>query len=168
MTDDDIYSSVVRWFNQTTGLVFIQGHQDGERPAEPYGMVNYTGLMEVRSHPQKVDWLRNPDGPLGESNRSIATPLIESEWQFSIHVYGKGGSDYLRPVRSAFHLMQANEPLMPNLVIFDISQVRKVPEYVNEKWEDRAQMDFMVRGLTRDGILQDTIETYSISIDRFD
>lgn len=167
MTDDEIYSAVVRWFASTTSVLFIRAHEDGDRPEGVYGVVNMTGYVEVREHPQTTLWVRNPDGPNGESNRSVATPLIETEWQFSIHVYGEGGSDVLRPVRSAFHLSQANEPLLPNLVIFDISQVRKVPEYVNEQWEDRAQMDFMVRGLTRDGILQDTIETYSFDIERF-
>lgn len=166
MTDDQICAAVVRWFRSTTGLLFIAAHESGPRPELPYGMVNLTGLREVRSNPQKIDWVRHPDGEGGESNRSTATPLIETEWQFSIHVFGKNASDYLRPVRSAVHLSQANEPLLPNLVIFDISQVRKLPEYINEEWEDRAQLDFLVRGLTRDGILQDTIETHSIQIER--
>jgi len=159
MTEEQIAAAMVRWLSGATTLTVIQDHQSGPRPAQPYAMLNFLGLSEVREHPQDVDWLRHQDGPGGESNRSTATPIIETEWRFSAHVYGIGGAGYLRRVRSHFHLAQANEPLMPAVILSEISQIRNVPEFINGGWEPRAQMDIFARGLTRDGVLVDTIET---------
>lgn len=155
-TDREIHSAVVRWVKAHTGLpTVIKGEQGGDLPALPYGMVNLTGTAEIRQHPQEIEY----------EDRGIdvgvdAFPIIEVEWRFSLHAYGDNSTDALRPIRSAYHLAQANEPLMPGLVIHEVSQIRDVPDYVNEAWEQRAQMDFIVRGLTRDGVLIDTIETH--------
>ena len=72
----------------------------------------------------------------------------------------------LRPIVSASKLRQVMEPLFPGLVIADLSQIRNVPEFVNAKWEPRAQLDFIVRGLTRDGFIVDTIDESSFDIAR--
>lgn len=160
-TDREIHTQVVRWLAARTGQRFIKGEQSGDLPELPYGMVNLTGTAEVRQHPQGFEY--SEDAP---SERILAKPIIEVEWRFSVHAYGDHPTDVLRPIRSAFHLAQANEPLMPGLIIHEISQIRDLPEYVNHAWEPRAQMDVMLRGLTRDGILIDTIETVEITAGR--
>lgn len=166
MTEAQIIAAMVRWMASATGLVVIQDHESGRRPAQPYAMLNFTGLSEIRERPQDIEWLRHPDTGEGESQRSTATPVIETEWRFSAHVYGAGGETHLRKVRSHFHLAQANEPLMPGLILSEISQIRSVPEFINAVWEPRAQMDIFARGLTRDGVLLDTIETHSFTFTR--
>lgn len=156
MNDREVHSAVVRWLTARTGQLVIKADQAGDLPALPYVMVNYTGSDETRSHPQDIEY----------EDRGIAVgvdafPILEVEWRYSVHAYGDNPTDALRPIRSAYHLSQANEPLLPGLIIHEISQIRDVPDYVNEAWEPRAQMDFIVRGLTRDGVLIDTIETHT-------
>lgn len=135
----------------------IRGTQSGDRPGFPYIIVNFLGTAEIRSHPQMVEY--------EDVNTDVkASPVIETEWRYSVHAYGDTPTDLLRPLRSAMHLAQINEPLMPGLTIHELSQVRYVPEFVKERWEPRAQVDLFLRGLTRDGFLIDVIEEYSFSI----
>jgi len=164
VTNGQIHSGLVRWLSATLALPVghvIKADQSGKRPAEPYVMVRMTGTEEVRQHPREI--LYGADqGNAGV----IAAPLLEIEWRFSLHAYGAEPSDVLRPISSARHLAQRNEPMMPGVVIFETSQIRIVPDYVNEQWEPRAQMDMMLRGLTSDGFLINTVEQYSFKFTR--
>lgn len=139
----------------------IQTEQSGPRPELPYMALGFLGTTELRDHPQDVLF---EDTMFGNAPAVRASPVIEIEWNFSLHAFGPDPTDILRPLRSAMHLAQINEPLMPSLIVHEVSIVRNLPEYVNETWEPRAQMDVNVRGLTRDGFLVDVIEEHSITI----
>ena len=167
ITDADIHASLVRWFTARTSLQVIQGEQGGEEPATPYIVVRFTGSAPVRDNIQDVEFTELETINTQGLKELKAAPVIETEWRYSIHVHGSEyPSDILRPIRSAAELAQLNEPLMPGLIIHELSQIRNVPEYVNEAWEPRAQMDLFLRGLTKDGFVVDTIETYSFGFER--
>lgn len=125
----------------------------------PYGVSTLTGVDTVRDRPQEILYNRLP-------NQSSAIPVIETEWQFSLHVIGADATTYLRKLRAHFELIQANEPLVPGLIIHEFSQIRNLPDYVNEAWEERAQIDLFLRGLAKDGVLVDTIEEINIITNR--
>jgi len=156
MTDDQVQDAVNIWLERITQTNVIRGWQGGTRPSAPYIMSNMTGTAEVRVHEQETIYERNEEGP-----GTLATPVIETEWRFSLHAYGSSPTDILRPIRTAVKLNQIEENLRPGLLVFDISQIRHIPEFQNERWEDRAQMDMNVRGLVKDGMIIDTIEHFS-------
>lgn len=164
MTNDEVHALLVRWIKQITGKTAIKAHQSGKAPAEPYIMVNFLGLFEVREHAMDIEYEEGGDPPLPELPPITARPVIEAEWRFSVHAYGASPTDALRPIVSAVKLAQIMEPLMPELVIHDISQVRDVPDWINERWQPRAQMDINVRGLTKDGHVLDVIEDTAFEI----
>lgn len=157
MPDNQIHSAVVRWVSEVAAVKVIKAYQSGEPPF-PYIMVNMLSSKPVRDHPIKEEY--NPD----TGGTVFAAPVIEVEWHFSLHAYGSSPTDILRPVRSAAHLAQLNEPLMPSLIIFDASLIRHVPDFTEGKWEPRAQMDLFVRGVTRDEFAIDVIEEFSVSV----
>jgi hypothetical protein len=159
MTDDQVHSALVRWLHGITGLTVIKAYQEGPRPALPYVMVNLTGSATIREWSQDIEYDEDTAGV-------TATPPMETEWRFSVHAFGPNPTGILRPIRSAAKLAQKNEALFPALVIHECSQVRNVPELVNEKWEPRAQMKMALRGLTRDGFLIDVIEQAPFDISR--
>lgn len=152
MTDNEVHSALVKWLAELTSATVIKAYQAREVPL-PYVMVNLTTVREVRRHEQEIKY----EG----TTEVIAKPVIETEWMFSVNVYGPSPTDVLRPLRAAAVLAQVNEPLMPLLNVHEVSQIRHVPEYVNEKWEPRAQMDMFLRGLVKDGYEIDVIEQYS-------
>ncbi|MBN9074298.1 MAG: hypothetical protein J0H34_22400 [Rhizobiales bacterium] len=166
MNDDDVHSALVRWLHGVTGLTTIKAYQEGPRPELPYIMVNLTGTSEIRDWSQAVEYEQAEPDPGEDVGEVTARPPIETEWRFSVHAFGPDPTSILRPVRSAAQLAQKNEALFPALVIHDCSQVRNVPELVNEKWEPRAQMDMFLRGLTRDGFVIDVIEEAPFDINR--
>lgn len=169
MTDRDVHSALVRWLAAITGLGVIKDHQGEDRPAQPYIMVNMLGSAPLRDRPAMTEYQHGDTGDMGTADvypPVTATPVIEVEWRFSVHAYGEHPTDILRPIRSAMHLAQKQEPLLPSLVIHDISQIRNVPDWINEKWEPRGQMDLFLRGFTRDGFEIDVIEEAPFDIAR--
>jgi hypothetical protein len=152
-TDDEIWSDVNAWISGVTGVEAIRQWQGGPTPARPYIVTNLFGSVEVRSWPQDLVGEEDP-----ESGRILGQPIIEMEWNFSIHAFGETPMNILRPLIAASKLTQVEEPLFPALVIADASAIRNLSEWHNEDWEPRAQIDLNFRGLTRDGHLIDTIE----------
>lgn len=159
MRDTEIHSALVRWLAGITGQTVIKAHQEGAQPALPYIMINLLSVSEVRENGQFDDWSEAGDDV-------TATPQIETEWRFSVHAYGSAPTDTLRPVRAAAQLAQMNEPLMPGLVVHEVSIIRNVPDIVNTKWQPRAQMDITLRGIVKDGFVVDVIEEYSFDFER--
>ncbi|MBG6211680.1 hypothetical protein IWQ49_006371 [Labrenzia sp. EL_126] len=165
MTNDEVHSAVVRWINASTaGTPTIKAHQSGDRPGTPYIMVNFTGLVEVQRWHQKIEYTETEN--LNSAGEKIveAAPVIEMEWRFSVHAYGTAPTDELRPIVSAIKMQQPMEPLQPDLIVHEVSRIRNVPDWINNAWEPRAQMDFIVRGLIRDSVNVDTIDEYEIDI----
>lgn len=166
MDDFAIWSALVEWLGTRTGLLVIKGQQSGELPSLPYIMVNFTGANPVREQIQDIEFTETDEVDENGKKKISAAPVIETEWRFSVHGYGNAPTDLLRSIRSAAELNQASEPLFPGLIIHELSQIRNIPEYVNDAWEPRAQMDLYLRGLTKDGVVIDTAEEYSFNIGR--
>lgn len=182
MTNDAVIDAVAKWIASRTNLVTIRAHEGGKSPPLPYVMVSFLGMDDVRQHEQDVEYfdeygdqlILTADSTLVTADNDTATadqvseyeaeavPVVETEWRFSIHAYGSDDvTGLLRPVRAAARLSQAMEPMFPFLVVHRISQVRNVPDWINNQWQPRAQMDFYVRGMIRDGMLIDVIEQAS-------
>ena len=158
-TDRDVHSKVIAWIALRTpgDIPVIKGDQNGDQPVGPFIMVRFTGSDEVRDHPSTIDYTEAGDD-------ISAAPVIEVEWRYSVHAFNMSDpTNVLRPLRSAVHLAQTNEPLMPELVVHEVSQIRNVPELVGERIEQRAQMDLFVRGLTKDGFLINSIDEVTFS-----
>lgn len=164
MTDDELHGRVVEFVARVTGRPTIRSYQSGPPPAGVYVAVNFTGSSAVRDHEQTIDYTpTREDEPAPDSAGDYppitATPVIEREWRYSVHAYGDPQpSDVLRPIESAAKLSEILEPLFPDVVLHDVSQVRSVPEWINNAWEPRAQVDIIMRGLTRDGFVINVIE----------
>jgi hypothetical protein len=166
MSDDVVHAAVAGWLASLTGRTVIKSYQSGPLPAKPFVMVNLTGTAEVREHPMEPEYTELNSLNSAGKKEIRATPVIEVEWRFSVHAYGANPTDLLRPIRSAAQLSQKVEPLLPALVIHEVSQIRHVPDFVNEDWEPRAQLDVIIRGLTRDGFVIDTIDETPVTVGR--
>jgi hypothetical protein len=166
ITNDQVHSAVVQWVKAKTGnTTTIKAHQGGPAPALPYIMINFTGSAEVRRHEITVEFTDTGTPNSEGENIITAAPVIEYEWRFSVHAYGPSPTDRLRPIVSAMKVPQAMEPLMPGLHVHEISQIRNVPDWINNAWQPRAQMDVFVRGVIRDSIgTVDVIDEYSLDI----
>lgn len=164
MTDSEVHAAVMSWLASVTGVMVIKAHSGGTRPPKPYIMVNLVRAEDLRQHATLTEYADT--GDVNEDGKPIisAAPVMEIEWFFSIHAYGDNHMDLLRKVRSAAHTLQRMEALNPALTIQEVGAVNSVPEYVNEAWETRAQVDLYVRGIVRDGAIVDEILEGAITL----
>lgn len=163
MTDDQIWTQCTQFVaTACPGVNVIRAYESGPRPSLPYIMVNFTGSRNVRENEMEMEYEdRDEDAEQPDSNGEFpkinVAPVIEKEWSYSVHAFGAVPSDVLRPIESARRVSQIMEGMRP-LTVFDTSMIRSVPEWVNNDWEPRANMDIFLRGLTRDGFVIDTID----------
>lgn len=161
MTNREIHEMVVRWLASLTGITVILARQNTPRPPLPYIMVNPIGWEALHYHPSEIEYT-NAENEDAEPI-VIAAPVLDMEWRYSIFSYTDGDrepEDVLLPIIAAIKMQQPMEPMYPSFVVHNISQVRSVPEIVENVWEPRAQMDLFLRGVTKYGQIIDVIETF--------
>lgn len=164
MTDDEVFSVLVRWVNAVTGLKVVRAY-DSAKHQLPFLMLNLLRSGPVRDHEQSVEYLvtANVD-PVSGFFIEEAQPVIETEWVYSLNCYGDGSMDVLRRIIGASRLIQVQEPMMPGLILTNTSARRHLPETINNVWQDRAQIDVFLRGIVQDGYPVDVIDDITPTI----
>lgn len=172
MTNDEAHEALIAWISGVvTGETnVIASYQSGPEPQQPYIEVNFTGASPVREYERGTNYTPEDNtGELpdtaGEYPLVMARPVIDYEWRFSIHAYGPSPTDILRPVKAASRIVQMLESLEP-LTIHETSEIRHIPDFVNQDWRPRAQMDIILRGTVFDGFEIVVIDDISFDIDR--
>lgn len=164
MNETEVHESIVRWLNAVTGLVTIKAHQSAARPDNPYLMVNFLNLREVRENHTDVEFVDTGiPNSAGENEISIS-PVIQSEWEFSIHSYGNEPVTPLRKIRSMTRISGPQQLIDKSLSIFDLGAVNHVPDLIKNAWEPRAHCNLFIRGYTRDGFVIDVVDQAPINL----
>lgn len=160
MTFDEVQDALVLWISALTGLTVIAARQGIDRPALPYLMVEKQSMDELTERPSDVEYLELASLNSEGFNEIQATPVIDVEWTFFVYSYGASGDIQLQRIKSAVHLSQIQEPLLPGLNIHETGVVNNIPEFLDQAWEPRFQMNVMLRGLSDSGHVIDTIESH--------
>lgn len=166
MTDKDVHEAVVRWLHAVTGIVTIKAYQGIDRPANPYMMVNMLNIREVREHHAGEEYKELTTLNSQGNNEIEVTPVVETEWEFSIHSYGDEPTAPLRALRSRARIEGCQQELDHPLSIFSFGTINHVPEKINKEWEERAHCLIQIRGYTRDGFLIDVIDQAPVNVTR--
>jgi len=167
MTEAEVIAKVVRWVAARTSLLTIQGEQSEQLPEWPtrYLVVRLSTISEMRDSPEAQEIV---DDEPGDPETTISQiPTMETEWRFSIHAYGPNPTAALQLLRAGSHVQSVNTILSDaGLELHETSLIRNLPEFLNEKWQPRAQIDLFIRGLTRQGDVVDVIEEYAFEHER--
>lgn len=167
MTEKEVRDAVRAWIAGIMGITVIHSYQGGTEPAEPYGVLNMTLDDAVRERQSDDEFpsilIDDPENPGEEIEQVRQSPVREWFWRFSVNVYGGEGKTILRKIKTAGLVPTAMESLHP-LSLFEISPIRDATDLLNEEWQGRAQMDIEIRGIVRDGIVIDTIETAPVTV----
>lgn len=171
-TDNEIWEALTKRIRIITGLTAVRTEESGERPATPFISVSFLGSRPLRDNPRGFEY-DPPDRDDDEADTGgnlpdvTATPLIDTEWHFSVWAYGSDTpSMLLRPLRSAAELSQVMEPIYPYLSVMPVERIRNLAEVVNERYEMRAQCDIFLHGVTQDGFVIDTIDATPFTVNR--
>lgn len=167
MTDSEVWDAFVEWANGISPTLVIQSYQEADRPAVPYIMVNMPVVQDVHDFMSSVSYDVS-DTEANDQGKPLITmrPKVEVEWHFSVHAFGPGPTDLLRPMRARAKSIQSMEPMYPDIVIHDVSEIRYIPDMIQSEWEPRAQMDVYVRGYIEDGFIVETIDQTSFDFNR--
>jgi hypothetical protein len=164
MTDDEIWTEAVKKIRDLTGITTIRTHESGERPASPYIAVNFLGSIPVRDHEQAHIYSEEGAPQTGDPYDPYVVRMpIETDWRFSIHAYGDGASEYLRRIAAASKVPQTME-LIGEEFAFIPSAIRRLPESIQNEWENRVQMDLTLRGIRSDAFNVDVIGVIPFTI----
>lgn len=161
MTDDQVQEALIRWLTTVTGLTVIKAHQGIDRPEGAYLMVEKQTVEELSEHVAEIKYEDSETLNSAGHEEVKATPIVELEWLMFVFSFGEGQSGALRKVKQAAHLYQVQEPLMPVLNIHETGVINSVPEFVDQRWEPRSQLNVMLRGVSSDGFVIDTIEQHT-------
>lgn len=161
MTELQQFAALRTWLLAVTGLPeIIRAHPSGARPAGVYGMLNL-----IRS--ERVNW---PDdfeyeavADPGDDEPFEEVPVEEWAFTWSFNAYGTGCADALAKVISTTQSSAALLPLRP-LTLHETSAIRRLPELINERWEERAQMDLTVHAVIRHRFPVDVAEGVTVTI----
>ena len=118
-------------------------------------------MTELRERPSEVAYQELDTTNIAGKNEIKATPLFDMEWGFSVFSYGEFSDVSLQRVKAVAHLSQIQEPMMPVLNIHETGVLNNIPEFVDQAWEPRFQMNVMIHGVSEIGSVIDTIETHT-------
>lgn len=166
MTGNEAHEKLVVWLAGITKIKVIKDRQSVKSPPLPYIVVDLANVMDRDQHVTDIEYKKLETLNTAGKKEIEATPKLEVEWTFLVQAYGGAGFELLRRVAAAAHLTGAQSGLMPDLVVHEVSAINTIPEFIGQRWEPRAQTNVTLRGLTSDGFVVDTIEEYSIDIER--
>ena len=170
MTDQVTVENKLReWvlFHLKSDREVIFDSQNGDRPTGSYVMLNMIDAKRIQMR-MDVEYAVNPafDGTDANEAELEASPCAEWEWNFSVNAYSVDAMNALSTLKSAAEIDEIESGLLP-LIVFNVSDIRRLPELINERWEERAQMDVALRGYVNTrGTLVDTIEEVNIEFNR--
>jgi len=170
MTDDEVQEALVRWLTTFTGVQTIKARQGIKRPDGAYLMVEKGTVEELYDNPNHIDYDELTSENSEGFNEIKATPIVELEWLMLVFSFGEGQSRALRKVKQAVYLQQIQEALSVDaegqilpmvLNIHDTGVINSIPEFVDQRWEPRSQLNVMLRGVSSDGFVIDTVDRHS-------
>lgn len=163
MTLEEQFNAMRTWLIHEAGLPeVILAHDGAMSPNETYASLNMLGAARIgRGLERRLVLDEN-----GEDNSEEypADEVVTEEWayQWSLNIYGQGAAFIARRVKSLSETNAALDRALP-ITPCNFSDIRRIPERVNETWQDRAQMDFEIRVFETIAPVVGVIETTNIT-----
>lgn len=162
----------------------IFAHPDAPRPQTDYISLNLTRSTRI-GYPMDIVYEVNPlylgpvvapFNPNEPEHPFLARTVQEIEFVWSLHAFSRDPINLVNRLQPWWWQQQGRELLEP-LNIFRIADVQRIPEFINQNWNERAVTELFVRsyvctGTTQYGTQQvllghvptDTIEMVETSI----
>lgn len=141
MTIIEIEDAIYDWVNGLLSMTAIFAYPDAPRPTTSYVLINILTDLQIGTE---------------ESDKEL-TPVYSTlnEITISINTYYSGAFQKAIDIKKSLMKTEVKEQLFDSgLGFVSSTQIQKIPELIDKKWEERAQFDivFNVRETT-------TIET---------
>ena len=143
MTNTEIEDIIYDWINGILSMQAIFAYPDVPRPTTSYVLINFLTDLEKGRH--------ETIGVLKVDDSTDNTYSSLNEVTFSINTYYDGAFQKAVDIQKSLMLLSVRDLLNDNgLGFLNYTQIQKIPEIVDKKWEERAQFDitFSVRRTT--------------------
>jgi len=135
------------WLIRATELPeIIQSHGSAPRPSTDYGLLNLTRSGAI-GRPIEQHFRVNPlHTGVDDQDHAPIWEYHTQEWEFtwSFNVYSRNPLNVMGRINPWFHSDTGREMLKP-LNLFAMGGFKRLPEKVNENWQDRAMTEMKVR-----------------------
>jgi len=155
MTNTEIENIMYGWINGLLSMTAIFAYPDAPRPTSSYVLINFLTDTKLGTH--------ETDGVLQVDDSTNNTYSSMNQTTFSINTYYDGAYQKAVDIQKSLMKLTVEEYLFDNgLGFIEMTQIQKIPELIDKKWEERAQFDisFSVRRETTENI--ETIKKFEI------
>lgn len=147
MTNVQIEDAIYGWINGLLSMAAIFAYPDTPRPTTSYVLINFLTDLQLSTE--------ETDGTLlvNETTDNIYSSL--NEVTFSINTYYSGAFQNAVNIVKSLNKLTVKEYLFAaGLGFISATQIQKIPELIDKRWEERAQFDivFSVRRSTTENI----------------
>lgn len=134
MTITEIEDALYAWISGQTVSEVIFSHQNSPRPTTSYVLINF--LTGVNLSTSDVNSVLQVDDSI-DNTYSNAKQVV-----LSINTFYSGAYQLAEDIRNSIDKVTVNDQLYSaGLGYVDSTDVQRLPELVDEEWEERAQFD---------------------------
>jgi hypothetical protein len=140
-------NTIYLWINGILGLQAIFAYPDEDRPKTPYVLIN--SLSDVQKGTEESTSVLLPDTSTDKTYSAVA------EVTFSVNTYYSGAYQQAINIKKSLMLVEVQDLLYSSgLGYLSSTQIQKIPELIDKRWEERAQFDivFLVRYEAKENI----------------
>ena len=137
----------------------IRDSQNAPRVLGPYAMIQLVNVEDV----SEVDCRKWQGATVSGVPRVIETVSRSVHWQFGVHLYGHGATEYARLFSHALLSDVAEIPLFP-MTVMAVEPVKRAPELVQDQWEGRCMFQVVLGGLMDERLLADVIDSGNVTL----
>ena len=152
----DIENTLYGWADSVSTHEIIFAYPNAPKPEPPYVLINV--LSNVSQGGLNRDETLLTDDSIDVDYSELEQVLI------SINVFGAGSYEEATKLKNSLNRVTVYEELFSNgLGLKSAKQIRKIPDLIDKKFEERAQFDveFFVRSLDEENI--ETIQKVEIT-----
>lgn len=164
-TEAEQYNTLRTWLMALTGLPeIILANPNAPRPQGSYGMLNLIRMTRI-NWPDAYEYEVDEEGSTAET--IFQTPIEHWRCTWSFNVYAPNAASIASLVKTADGSHAALRTLEP-YTIFSTSDIRRLPELIQQTWEDRAQIDIELDAKLKRRFEIDVVETVTINAEIID
>ena len=156
MTNAEIENAIYGWINGQLSLTAVFAYPNAPRPTTSYVLINFLTDLQLCTE--------ETIGVLKVDETTDNTYSTLNEMTISINTYYSGAYQSAVDINNSLMKTTIKEYLYAaGLGFINTTQVQKIPELIDKKWEERAQFDitFSVRRSTTENI--ETIKKIEIN-----
>lgn len=140
MTNIQIENAIYGWLNGLLNLTTIFAYPNAPRPTSSYVLINF--LTDIQNGTKETEGVLKIDESTDNTYSTFNTVTL------SINTYYDGAFQNATNIKNSLMKLAVEEYLYgAGLGYIEATQIQKIPEQIDKKWEERAQFDisFSVR-----------------------